>query len=200
MPTPTRTPFTFFYTVLLLATGLFVAFGEPGAVDGALQGSSSDASNLTHRPLLALAASGMWVAGGLASPSIVLFLFVLGALERRVGSWRAAGVFALGHVLATLFTELPIAALVASGHLPPSSLDRLDYGISYGLLTSLAALTGLFSRGIRWVVVGVLGAVLTLDLVELADPLTNWGHAFAMLIGLSCWSPLRGRATRGPGQ
>lgn len=132
LPTPARTPFTFCYAVVLLATGLFVLLGDLGAVNGALEDSSSDASNLAHRPPLALVTSGIWVAGGLTSPSIVLFPFVLGALERRVGAWRTAAVFALGHVLATLFTELPVAASVASGHLPPSSLDRLDYGSAMG--------------------------------------------------------------------
>nr|WP_315970965.1 rhomboid-like protein [Streptomyces buecherae] len=200
LPTPARTPFTFCYAVVLLATGLFILWGDPGAVHGALEGSSSDASNLAHRPLFALVTSGIWVAGGLTSPSIALFPFVLGALERRVGAWRTAAVFALGHVLATLFTELPVAAAVASGHLPPSSLDRLDYGISYGLLASLAALAGLLVRKVRWAVLVSLGAVLALDLIELADPLTNWGHVLAVLIGLACWSPLRSGSTRHPEQ
>ncbi|WP_308284220.1 rhomboid-like protein [Streptomyces buecherae] len=200
LPTPARTPFTFCYAVVLLATGLFILWGDPGAVHGALEGSSSDASNLAHRPLFALVTSGIWVAGGLTSPSIALFPFVLGALERRVGAWCTAAVFALGHVLATLFTELPVAAAVASGHLPPSSLDRLDYGISYGLLASLAALAGLLVRKVRWAVLVSLGAVLALDLIELADPLTNWGHVLAVLIGLACWSPLRSRSTRHPEQ
>ncbi|MFT2015111.1 rhomboid-like protein [Streptomyces sp. 796.1] len=196
MPTPVRTPFTFCYAIVLIATGLFVAFGDPGAVHGALEQSSSDASNLRHRPVLALLTSGVWVAGGLMSPSIVLFLLVLTALERRVGAWRTAGVFALGHVLATLLTELPVAASVASGYLPPSSLDRLDYGISYGLMASVGALAGLLSRGVRWALLGVVGSMLTLDLIELADPLTNWGHVLALLIGLACWPPLRSRAAR----
>lgn len=197
VPTPVRTPFTFCYAIVLIATGLFVAFGDPGAVNGALEQSSSDASNLRHRPVLALLTSGVWVAGGLMSPSIVLFLLVLTALERRVGAWRTAGVFALGHVLATLLTELPVAASVASGYLPPSSLDRLDYGISYGLMASVGALAGLLSRGVRWALLGAVGSMLTLDLIELADPLTNWGHVLALLIGLACWPPLRSRAARG---
>lgn len=196
LPTPVRTPFTFCYAVVLVATGLFVALADPGVVHGALEGSSSDASNLVHRPLLALIASGLWVAGGLMSPSILLFLLVLGALERRVGGWRTAGVFALGHVLATLLTELPVAVSVASGHLPPSSLDRLDYGISYGLFASLAALTGLLARWARWTVLTGVGTMLVIDLIELADPLTNWGHVLAVLIGVGCWPPLRSRVAR----
>ncbi|WP_184573451.1 rhomboid-like protein [Streptomyces zagrosensis] len=193
LPTPRHTPFTFCYAAVLVLTGLFVTFGDPGAVHGALEGSSSDASNLARRPVFALVTSGVWVAGGLVSPSILVFLLVLSLLERRVGGWRTAAVFTLGHVLATLLTELPVAASVASGYLPASSLDRLDYGISYGLLASLAALTGLLARWARWSVLGGVGVMLTLDVIELADPLTNWGHVLAVLIGLACWSPLRSR-------
>ena len=57
---------------------------------------------------------------------------VLTALERRIGGLRTAGVFLLGHVLATLATEVPVGLAVLVGHLPATSLHRLDYGVSFG--------------------------------------------------------------------
>ncbi|CAM5576962.1 Integral membrane protein OS=Streptomyces antimycoticus OX=68175 GN=SSPO_037230 PE=4 SV=1 [Streptomyces antimycoticus] len=83
---------------------------------------------------------------------------MLGALERRVGGVRTAGVFLLGHVLATLLTELPVAASVAVGHLPDSSLRRLDYGVSYGLIACATALAGLLVPRPRWVLLGGLAS------------------------------------------
>ena len=43
------------------------------------------------------------------------FLLVLTALERRIGGLRTAGVFLLGHVVATLATEVPVGLAVLVG-------------------------------------------------------------------------------------
>jgi hypothetical protein len=149
LPTPTGTPFTFFYALILIATSLFAEYGDPATVSWLLRGSSTDVAHLAATPLLVLVASALWVAGGLASPYAVGFLFVLTALERRIGGWRAAGVFVTGHVAATLATEIPVGLSVAAGALPATSLHRLDYGISFGLMASIGALAGLFGPMLR---------------------------------------------------
>ncbi|MGW2330136.1 rhomboid-like protein [Streptomyces sp. NPDC001700] len=149
--------------------------GDPRTVHALLTDSSTDVSHLSHlsqRPLLTLLASALWVVGGITSPYLAAFLLVLGALERRVGGLRTAGVFLLGQVLATLLTEIPVAASVAVGHLPDSSLRRLDYGVSYGLIAG--------------------------SLVHF-DPFTDGGHALALLAGTACWPYARHAAQR-PGQ
>ncbi|TVL94101.1 rhomboid-like protein [Streptomyces sp. SAJ15] len=191
VPTPARTPFTLGYGLLLLATSVFADLGDPETVRALLAGSSTDVSHLAERPLLVLLASGAWVAGGLLSPSILVFLSVLTSLERRVGGPRTAAIFLSGHVAATVLTEVPVAVSVAVGHLPESSLNRLDYGISYGLMASVGALAGLLRPRPRWSMLAVVGGMLATALWDSTDPLTDWGHAIALLVGLACWPYVR---------
>ncbi|WP_262701856.1 MULTISPECIES: rhomboid-like protein [Streptomyces] len=187
-------PFTLGYTLVLIGTGLYARLGDPGTVRDLLAGSSTDVSHLSQRPVLTLLVSALWAVGGIASPYLAAFPLVLGALERRLGGVRTAGVFLLGHVLATLLTEIPVAVSVAAGHLPDSSLRRLDYGVSYGLIACAAALAGLLSPRRRWALLGGVGLALAAGLLVDFDPLTGWGHAFALLLGVLSWPYVRRNA------
>ncbi|PKV87837.1 rhomboid-like protein [Streptomyces sp. TLI_146] len=195
LPTPTGTPFTFAYTLLLLLTSLYVEVGDPDTVRTLLEGSSTDVQHLSRTPVLVLLASALWIAGGISSPWAVGFVFILTALERRVGGVRTAGVFLLGHVVATLVTEVPVGVSVMAGQLPDSSLHRLDYGISFGLMASVGALAGLLPPLLRWPLLGVMAVLLIQDLLDMVDPLASWGHPTALLVGVVCWPVLR-RADR----
>ncbi|WP_406316620.1 rhomboid-like protein [Streptomyces sp. NBC_00118] len=198
LPTPTGTPFTFAYAAVLVGTSLFVLFAEPGVVASALRGSSTDVAHLAHTPVFVLVASALWIDGGITSPFAIAFLVVLTALERRIGGRRTAGVFVLGHTVATLATEVPVGLSVMAGHLPESSLHRLDYGISFGVAASVGALAGLLTPWPRWAVFAVVGGMLVEDLVEFTDPMTSWGHLMALAIGVGTW-PLVRRWRRAPG-
>ncbi|MFF0743902.1 rhomboid-like protein [Streptomyces sp. NPDC004111] len=192
LPTPTGTPFTFCYALVLVATSLYAQLGDPATVSAALRASSTDVAHLTSRPVLALVGSALWVAGGLASPYALGFLVVLTALERRIGGLRTAGVFAFGHVVASLATELPVGIAVWAGHLPETSLHRLDFGISFGLMACVGALAGVLRLPwLRWGLLGVVGLVLLQDLVAYADPLTALGHPLALCLGLATWPLVR---------
>ncbi|WP_372409563.1 rhomboid-like protein [Streptomyces luteireticuli] len=191
VPTPRATPFTFCYGLVLLATAVYAEFGDEATVNQLLRDSSTDAAHLADRPLVVLVASALWVAGGLWSFFGLAFAPVLGALERRVGGLRTAGVFLLGHVLATLATELPVAGAVAAGRLPAASLHRLDYGISFGLMAALGALACLQPTRPKWVLLGGASLMCAQDLVEFADPLASWGHPIALLTGCACHALLR---------
>ncbi|WP_398980471.1 rhomboid-like protein [Streptomyces sp. I05A-00742] len=192
VPTPRATPFTLCYGLVLLATAVYAEFGDEATVNQLLRDSSTDAAHLADRPLVVLFASALWVAGGLWSFFGWAFAPVLGALERRVGGLRTAGVFLLGHVLATLATELPVAGAVAAGRLPAGSLHRLDYGISFGLMACLGALASLQSPPWKWGLLGAASLMCAQDLIELADPLASWGHPIALLAGVACRVLLRG--------
>ncbi|AZS74125.1 hypothetical protein DDE74_27060 [Streptomyces lydicus] len=191
LPTPLGTPFTFGYAVLLAATSLFAEYADPGLVSELLRGSSTDVVHLAQAPLLVLVASALWIAGGMASGYAVAFLFVLTALERRIGALRAVAVFFGGHVLATLATELPVAFSVAAGRLPESSLHRLDYGISFGVMTCTGALAGLLPAWSRWPLLAGVGYVALTDLLAYADPLSDWGHLLSLALGVASWPLLR---------
>ncbi len=206
LPTPTGTPFTFAYILVLTATSLFMEYGDPATVSSLLRASSTDVAHLAHTPVLVLGASALWVSGGLVSPYTVAFVFVLTALERRIGGLRAAGVFMAGHVAVTLATEIPVGLWVLAGQLPATSLHRLDYGISFGLLTCVGALAAVLSPVVRGTLLGFVSLLLLQDLLAFADPLTNWGHLLALPAGIACgpvvrhWAAARGHgATTGGG-
>jgi len=191
LPTPVGTPFTFWYAVLLVVTSYVVDAADPSWVDEALQASSTDVTHLVHAPVLVLVASALWVAGGLGSPFVAVFLLVLTALERRVGGVRTAVVFLTGHVVATLSTEMPVGLAVLAGQLPESSLHRYDYGISFGVAASVGALCGMLRPSVRWPVLVVFGGMLLQDLVNLTDPVSNWGHLIALGVGVGLWPWVR---------
>ncbi|WP_405913383.1 hypothetical protein OG760_25335 [Streptomyces sp. NBC_00963] len=191
LPTPTGTPFTFAYVLVLVATSLFAEHADPHTVTAVLRGSSTDMAHLARTPLLVLVGSALWIAGGLLSVSSAGFLLVLTALERRIGALRTGAVFLAGHVLATLATEIPVGVAVATGHLPDSSLHRLDYGISFGLMAGVGALAGLLAPLLRWSLLAAVATALVQALLTLGDPLTDWGHPISLAIGVACWPLVR---------
>ena len=89
-PTPAGTPFTFVYGAVLAVVSLVAAHLDPALVHTLHQGSSTDVAHLVRTPVLVLVASALWIAGGILSPYAVALLFVLTALERRIGG-RAHG-------------------------------------------------------------------------------------------------------------
>ncbi|WP_328319613.1 rhomboid-like protein [Streptomyces sp. NBC_00388] len=191
LPTPAGTPFTFVYALVLVATSLFAEHADPHTVTTVLRDSSTDMAHLARTPLLVLVGSALWIAGGMLSLSAIGFLLVLTALERRIGALRTGAVFLTGHVLATLATEIPVGVAVAAGHLPDSSLHRLDYGISFGLMAGVGALAGLLPPLLRWPLLAAVATVLVQALLVLGDPLTDWGHPLSLAIGVACWPLVR---------
>ncbi|MEV5435382.1 rhomboid-like protein [Streptomyces sp. NPDC052682] len=193
LPSPTGTPFTFAYAAVLAVTSLVAAQAHPALVHALQQASSTDVAHLVRTPLLVLPASALWIAGGLLSPYAIGFLFVLTALERRIGGRYTAAVFLLGHVLATLATEVPVGLAVLAGHLPESSLHRMDFGISFGVAAGTGALAGLLTPWLRWPLLAVVAGMLVRDLIAFTDPMTDWGHLIALAIGVATWPLLRRR-------
>ncbi|MFE8943093.1 rhomboid-like protein [Streptomyces sp. NPDC007856] len=191
LPTPAGTPFTFAYTAVLAVTSVVAALADPAVMHALYQDSSTDVAHLVRTPGVVLPASALWIAGGVLSPYALAFVLVLTALERRIGGARAACVFLAGHVLATLATEIPVGLAVLVGHLPPTSLHRLDYGISFGVAASIGSLAGLLRPWLRWPLLTVTAAELIGDLIALEDPMTNWGHVIALTIGVASWPFVR---------
>ncbi|MGW3496452.1 rhomboid-like protein [Streptomyces sp. NPDC001020] len=198
LPTPKGTPFTFGYTAVLVVTSLFAKYADPSLVTALYRESSTDVAHLTQSPALVLVASALWIAGGVTSAFMLVFLLVLTALERRIGGVRTAVVFLFGHVLATLATEIPVGVSVLAGELPRSSLHRLDYGISFGVAASVGALTGLLRPWLRWTMLIGFGAMLLQDLIAYVDPLSDWGHLLSLAIGVGMWPLVRRWRRTGP--
>ncbi|MFJ8139820.1 rhomboid-like protein [Streptomyces sp. NPDC096013] len=191
LPTPTGTPFTFCYGVLLVVSSLVAQYAGPALVGRLHQASSTDVTHLLRDPFLVLVASALWIVGGMVSPYAFLFLLVLTALERRIGGVRTAGVFLFGHIVATLATEGTVGIAVWAGHLPASSLHRLDYGISFGVATSIGALAGLLRPWLGLPMIALFGWTLIQDLLAFTDPMTDWGHLISLTIGIATWPLMR---------
>ncbi|MGQ5639435.1 MULTISPECIES: rhomboid-like protein [unclassified Streptomyces] len=185
LPTPAGAPFTFGYTALLTLTSVVAALADPALVHALYQASSTDVAHLVRSPAVVLLASALWIAGGVLSPFALAFVLVLTALERRIGGARAACVFLAGHVLATLATEVPVGLAVLAGHLPATSLHRLDYGISFGVAACIGALSGLLRPWLGLPLLALTAAELVSDLVAFQDPMTNWGHLIALTAGVA---------------
>ncbi|MER5469761.1 rhomboid-like protein [Streptomyces sp. NPDC002685] len=193
LPSPLGTPFTFGYAAVLAVTSYLAEHMDPASVHALHQASSTDVAHLVRHPVFVLIASALWIVGGVASPYAVGSLLILTALERRTGTARAAGVFLLGHAVATLVTEVPVGLAVLAGRLPAGSLHRLDYGISYGVAASVGSLAGLLSPWLRLPLLTGLGSVLAADLIAFDDPMANWGHLIALAIGVATWPLVRER-------
>ncbi|MCG6498675.1 rhomboid-like protein [Kitasatospora sp. A2-31] len=191
VPTPRRNPFALGYVAVVGATTTFAMLADPDLVLRLQEASSSDGDNLLHHPLRALLFSGFWVAGTVWMPYLWAFAFTVAPLERRVGAGRAAAVFATGHIAATVLSQGVVIAAVVAGRLGPAELDRLDIGVSYGVLASLAALAGLLRPMGRLLALGGAALMLADQYATDQDLVTGIGHPAALLAGVALWRWLR---------
>jgi hypothetical protein len=206
---PRRNPVTAAYLALLLATHLWLAYlAAPKTADTVLAASSTNLDNLARDPVGSLIASALFVDGpfnptdwpGFGATAVTLFLGIgcaLAWLERRVGALRAFGVFAAGHVGATLITAGVITVAIGQGWYPESVRSASDFGISYGAQAVLAATTFGLRRRLRpWWALGVLAWPLAGALSR--GELTPWpdfptvGHLTAAAIGFPLGAVLLG--------
>ena len=203
LPSPRTTPFTFWYLIVLLATTMVLEYGPPTAVDRLLDASSTDAVNLQQHPLRVLFLSALWLQDMQWIAYAVIFTAVLAPLERRIGTRSTVLVFASGHVLATLATELPVLWAVHFHLLPKVDGHLIDVGVSYGFLAAAGAMLLMLPTPVRWWAFGALNtaiAVLYLgtDPASTGAIVTATGHLLSAYIGMLGWLPwLRRRALVG---
>jgi lipid-A-disaccharide synthase-like uncharacterized protein len=194
LPTPRGTPFTFWYLGVLGLTTLLLSYGRPAAVQQLLTLSSTDAANLTHHPVQALFLSALWLEDAHWPVYAAIFTLVLAPLERRVGTRWTLLIFASGHVLASLATELPVLWAVHAHALPTVDAHLLDVGVSYGFFATAGALLLMLPTPVRWWVLGLLNACvlaiyLTTDPTSTDAVVTVAGHTLSLYIGMIGWLP-----------
>lgn len=115
---------------------------------------------------------------------VVLFTLVMVPVERWIGTYRWMGVFAAGHVGATLATTVGIWLQVRSGSGGSNLVYPVDVGVSYGLYAVAAVLPRRLPRPVDLVVLGLIVGI-ALRGVILTGTFTDWGHAAAVAIGLA---------------
>jgi membrane associated rhomboid family serine protease len=155
-----------------------------------LEWISTNAHNLGHRPITSLVASALVIDGQALLFWGVALALVLIPVERRYGTLRTVAVFAAGHVLATLLTEVPVAIGIRLGYLPGSDARSLDVGISYGLAAVTAVAVGLIPGRRRFVITALMAGALVGVLIS-APSMTAAGHVLAFSIGIVCCALLR---------
>jgi hypothetical protein len=199
LPGPRATPFTFWYLVVLLVSTVVIKLVAPATAAEILTWSSTSSANLHRHPVLALIASALWVDGPFWWPYLILFSLVIAPVERRAGSWWTVAVFASGHVVATLASELPIGWQVRHHLLPRAMAHLSDFGVSYGFFSVLGVAILMLNGRPRLICLALSELVVLLPLVT-ADQVdvSAVGHPLALHIGLLGWLAwVRGRGLIG---
>lgn len=191
-PSPAHTPFTFWYLALLLVTTAVQRLVGETVSAKLLELASTDAHNLWHRPVLSLISSALWIEDANWLVYVLIFAIAVAPLERRIGAGWTFLVFASGHVLATLATELPVMWALSQGWLPPTDARWLDIGVSYGFFATAGALVPILAPRLRlWAVAAIELCVVVIYVTDdpgsLASIVTFAGHLIAAHIGMLGW-------------
>ena len=146
--------------------------------------SSTNLDNLRHTPLLVLVASafevsplsGLWIL----APLVVVFA----AAQRWLGRAATVIVAVLGHVGATLFVAMLLAAGINDGVVDADLAQAPDVGVSYGLAAVAGVLVGRVPRRHRpWYALGVFAVAAGSLLAD--GGFTGVGHVTAVLLGFA---------------
>lgn len=146
--------------------------------------SSTNLDNLRHTPLLVLGASafvvsplwGLWIL----APLVLVFA----AAQRWLGRTATVIVAVLGHVGATLFVAVLLAAGINDGVVDAELARAPDVGVSYGLAAVAGVLVGRVPRRRRpWYGLAVLAVAVGSLLLD--RDFTGVGHVTAVLLGFA---------------
>lgn len=171
------------YAIIVLSVAVFLHDKDGRVQEQIVLHSSTNISNLHHSPIYVLVVSafvvpsitGLWVL----VPLVVLF----GAAQRWLGRIPAFVVAAIGHVLATLFVAVLIAAGITHGRLAASAAHDPDVGVSYAVATIAAFLVAVVPLRFRAPYLATLVIVYAVPMV-FAPTFTDVGHLTSVLLGL----------------
>lgn len=186
-------PATFAYLLVLVVTTWVLATVTAPVANRLLLESSTNLDRLGRDPIHVLVASAFWV-GGWSSLALwaILFAAVVAPVERRLGSGRTIGIFAAGHVGATLVVAVGLRIALGLDAVDRSVVHARDVGASYGFF-AVAAVAALLIRG-RLRVLGVTPLLAVLAVSTALDPdFTAFGHLAAAAIGAAAYALVRRR-------
>jgi len=179
----TATPMTSSYVVVFTVTTVLQRAMPAAWVDRVILYSSANLVQLTHRPVRVLLASAAWIADRGTGYLFYLgmFLLVVAAAERRLGSRRLLAIAVTTHVTASLIMMLIEAAAIRIGLAPASLASTSDVGVSYIMIGGCAAAVVTLSGRRRIGAATVLAAGVALPVV-VSGSLWDIGH----LVALGC--------------
>lgn len=146
--------------------------------------SSTNVDNLRHTPLLVLGASAFVVSSVWGLWILAPLVLVFAAAQRWLGRAATVIVAVLGHVGATLFVAMLLAAGIDDGVVDADLARAPDVGVSYGLAAVAGVLVGRVPRRRRpWYGLGVLAVAAGSLLLD--QDFTGVGHVTAVLLGFA---------------
>lgn len=183
---------TMTYLFALAVTTFTVQGANPRLVHRLIVSASTNLHNMASDPVQVVISSAFWLEGGwpawLLAAACVL---VMVPAELWLGPWRWTGVFAVGHVGATLITVTGIAWALHHNLLPSEIARSVDVGMSYGVVAQAGVLTyrwtGLWRR-LAWAAAWLVGLGLA---VGLGQTFTDYGHLCALLLGFALYPAAR---------
>jgi hypothetical protein len=161
-----------------------VARALPGTSEELVLDTSTNLDNLRQTPVLVLVASAFVVSPLWGLWILVPLVVAFGAAQRWLGRAATLIVAILGHVGATLFVAVLLAAGIDRGWLDPALAREPDVGVSYGLAAVAGLLTAQIPDGRRrWYVLALL--VVAAGPLAVRPTFTYVGHSIAVLLGLA---------------
>lgn len=189
-----RSPGTVAYVGVLVATTVTLHRLSAPAATALLRSQSTNLHNMAIHPLRVLVLSAFWVQSARLLPWLLRLGVVMAPLERWLGTAKAIGVFAAGHVGATLVTVAGVWRVTHGGTTDPSLVNTIDVGMSYGFYAMAGLIVFHLPRRFRLVAAIALVAKLGLA-AEAGRTFTDAGHLCALAIGFGCYPLTRGRRT-----
>ncbi|MEW2352147.1 rhomboid-like protein [Spirillospora sp. NPDC029432] len=180
------------YLALLLATHVAVFHVlSPGAREDVLRAISTNLADMGWTAPFRLVGSALVAdtSGTVLDNVLIIGLGVtvcLGYLEYRLGLLRAASVFAITHVAVTLIVLAVVAVAVSTGRYPGEVEHDLDYGVSFGALGAIGAVTTFLPKPLRvpWALIAVLFPLTAADWYGLLPDYSTVGHCLSAAIGV----------------
>lgn len=172
------------YAVVLLGLTVVLSVQPDHVHDRLVLRSSTNLANLRDDPLVVLLVSAFVLPSALSLWVLPVLVLAYGAAQRWLGRTATLLVALFGHVFATVFVAVLLAAGIAHHQLDRSVAREPDVGASYGLAAVLAVLAYRLPPVPRRLV-ALGGTVFLLGLLLVSQTFTDLGHLTAWLIGLS---------------
>ena len=181
------------YAVVVLVVAVAVRVLPGVRTQDLVLDSSTNLDNLREAPLLVLVLSAFVVSSPWGLWILIPLVGLFGAAQRWLGRTATVLVAVLGHVGATVFVALLLAAGIDHGRLDPALAREPDVGVSYGLAAVAAVLAARVPARLRpWYVPGLL--LVAAGPLVVRTTSTDLGHTTAVLLGLA----LAGLISRAP--
>ncbi|MFC5753636.1 rhomboid-like protein [Actinomadura rugatobispora] len=182
------------YLVFLLGTHVIVfrvlSADDRRRVLEAISTNLADMTNWTAPFRLVASALVVDTSGVVLDQILIIGLGIavcLSWLEYRLGTLRAFGIFATAHVLATLLVLGVVAYAVHAGHYPDEVRHDPDYGVSFGSIGAIGAVTWLLHKWLRipWAAVAVLYPLTAATWYGRLPDYSSVGHVLSGAIGVA---------------